>query len=63
MGLMGRFDCLIEYGSDYAIQKKIDTGELIKVGRGLYSSDKYVPELAMIAFQRLLYAWAYGHDP
>ena len=49
--MKSRTDCLNEYGSDYMIQQKVDTGELFKVGKGIYSEDKYVPELAVIAYQ------------
>ena len=46
-----RADCLNEYGSDYMIQKKIDAGELFKIGKGVYSEDAYVPELAILSYQ------------
>ena len=30
-----RAECLKEYGSDYFIEKKIEEGELFKVGKGI----------------------------
>jgi len=49
--MKSRADCLNEYGSDYMIQKKVDADELFKVGRGIYSEDKHVPELAVLAYR------------
>lgn len=49
--MKNRAECLAKYGSDYKIQKKVDAGELFRVGRALYSEDKYVPELAVLAYQ------------
>jgi len=46
-----RLECLAEYGSDYKIQKKVDSGKLFKVGKALYSEYRYVPELAVLAYQ------------
>lgn len=46
-----RSECLKKYGSDYRIQKKVDAGELFKVAKAIYSEDKYVPELAVLAYQ------------
>ena len=46
-----RAECLKEYGSDYMIQKKIDAGELFKVGKGIYSDDKFAPELAVLSYR------------
>ena len=31
-----RAECLEEYGSDYFVEKKIETGVLFKVGKGIY---------------------------
>ena len=47
--MKSRADCLKEYGSDYMIQQKVDAGALFKIGKGIYSEDKHVPELAVIA--------------
>lgn len=49
--MKSRSDCLNEYGSDYMIQKKVDAGELFKVGKGVYSENRHVPELAVLAYQ------------
>lgn len=49
--MKSRADCLNEYGSDYMIQQKVDAGELFKVGKGVYSTDKNVPVLAVLAYQ------------
>ena len=49
--MKSRADCLNEYGSDYMIQKKINAGEIFKVEKGIYSDEKYVPELAVIAYR------------
>ena len=46
-----RAECLKEYGSDYFIEKKIEKGELFKVGKGVYSKKKYVPEIAVFAYK------------
>lgn len=46
-----RAECLEEYGSDYFIEKKIENGELFKVGKGIYSENKYVPEVAMFVYK------------
>ena len=44
-------ECLEEYGSDYFIEKKIEEGEMFKVGRGIYSKKKYVPEIAKFVYK------------
>jgi len=49
--MKNRGDCLKEYGSDYMVQQKVNAGELFKVGKGLYSEDKYVPELVVLAYR------------
>ena len=48
--MKNRAECLAEYGSDYMIQRKVDTGELFRVGKAVYSEQKDVPELAVLAF-------------
>lgn len=48
--MKSRSECLKELGSDYMIQKKISSGELFKVGKAVYSEDKYVPEIAVLSF-------------
>ena len=49
--MKSRIECLKEYGSDYLIQKKVDAGELYRVGKAVYSEEKYVPELAVLAYK------------
>lgn len=49
--MMTRAECLEKYGSDYFIEKKIEEGELFKVGKGVYSEKKYVPEIAVFAYK------------
>lgn len=46
-----REECLEKYGSDYFIEKKIREGELYKIGKGIYSEKKYVPEIAVFAYK------------
>lgn len=46
-----RAECVKEYGSDYYIGKKIEEGKLFKVGRGVYSSKRHVPDLAVFAYK------------
>ncbi|MCD8120426.1 MAG: hypothetical protein LUE29_13290 [Lachnospiraceae bacterium] len=46
-----RAECLKSYGSDYYIEKKIEEGKLFKIGKGVYSEKKYVPEMAMFSFK------------
>ena len=49
--MMNRKECLQEYGSDYLISKKIDSGELFCVGKAVYSRDQDVPYMAVLAFK------------
>lgn len=49
--MKSRAECLAQYGSDYMIQKKVSSGELFKVGKAVYSEEKDVPELAVLAFR------------
>jgi hypothetical protein len=49
--MKNRADCLKEYGSDYMIGKKVDAGELYKVGKGIYSEVRSVPRLAVLSFE------------
>lgn len=46
-----RAECIKRYGSDYYIKKSIETGDLYKIEKGIYSSQKDVPELAMLSFK------------
>ncbi len=49
--MKSRSDCLKEYGSDYYIRQKVDSGELFLVEKGIYSYNENVPEIALIAFK------------
>lgn len=51
MAMKTRAECLEEYGSDYYIEKKIEEGELFKVGKGVYSEEQYVPEIAIFSYK------------
>ncbi len=46
-----RAECIEKYGSDYYIEKQIAEGKLYKVGKGVYSEEKYVPEIALYAYK------------
>lgn len=46
-----RAECLSEYGSDYKIQQKVDAGEIFRIGKALYSEEKNVPDLAILAYK------------
>ena len=47
--VMTRAECLKQYGSDYFIRQKIGSGELHRVGKGVFSEEEYVPEIVIIA--------------
>ena len=49
--MKSRAECIKEYGSDYFIRQKVDSGELFKVDKGIYSEEKHVPELAVLSFK------------
>ena len=49
--MKNRAECLAEYGSDYLIQQQIDAGKLFRVGKAVYSEQKDVPELAVLAYK------------
>lgn len=49
--MMSRAECIDEYGSDYLIEQKIKKGELYKLIKGVYSTQKHVPELAIFTFK------------
>ena len=42
--MMTRTDCLREYGSDYFVRQKIAAGELYRLGRNIYTENRFVPE-------------------
>ena len=46
--MMTREQCLREYGSDYYIEKAVDSGELFRLEKGIYSKKKHIPELAVL---------------
>lgn len=49
--MLTRKDCLARYGSDYYIRKRLASGELFRVRKGVYAEASQVPELALILFQ------------
>lgn len=42
-------ECLEKYGTDYKIKKSIQAGELFVKEKGIYSDERYVPELEIIS--------------
>lgn len=40
-----------KYGNEYQIKKAISSGELFKIENGVYSDNKVVPKIAVIAFK------------
>lgn len=49
--MLSREQCLKEYGSDYYIQKRVESGELYRVDKGIYSLEEHVPEIAVVTFK------------
>lgn len=49
--MMNRKECLAEYGSDYLIRKNVDEGKLFCIGKAVYSKEKDVPYVAVLAFK------------
>lgn len=49
--MMDRRECLAEYGSDYMIKKQVNEGNLFCVGKAVYSTEKDVPYVAVLAFK------------
>ena len=49
--LRTRAECVKKYGSDYYIQRKVESGELFRVEKGIYSEQKTVPELALLSYK------------
>lgn len=41
-------ECLEKYKTDYGIKKAISTGVLFKIEKGIYSEERFVPELEII---------------
>ena len=44
-------DCISEYGSDYQLKKALSDQKLYKVEKGVYSSEKYASELAVVSLK------------
>ena len=44
-------DCIKEYGSDYPLQKALSDQKLYKVEKGIYSSEKYASDLAVVSLK------------
>lgn len=44
-------DCVKKYGSKYNMNQALKEGKLYRLGRGVYSEKKYVPELALLMFK------------
>jgi hypothetical protein len=49
--MLTREQCLQKYGSDYFIQQKVETGELFRLEKGIYSLKEHVPEIALLSFK------------
>lgn len=41
-------ECLKQYGTDYQIKKATANGEIFKIEKGIYSDQKFVPEISVI---------------
>ena len=46
--LLSYKECVDKYGSDYKIKKSVQEGVLYMQDKGIYSDEKYVPELEVI---------------
>lgn len=44
-------DCIVQFGTQYQINKAIRNGVLTKISAGVYSDSKDVPEIEVIAFK------------
>ena len=49
--MMSHAECLKHYGTSYKIKKKLETGELYQIEKGIYAEEKNVPELAVLAYK------------
>lgn len=49
--LLSHADCLKRYESDYQIKKQLEAGTLFKIEKGIYSTEEYVSEMAVIAMK------------
>ena len=47
--LLSRRECLSRFGSDYFIEQQIASGNLFRLGNGVFAEQKYVPENAIIS--------------
>lgn len=47
--LLSYQECLEKYGTDYQIKKSIQNGELFVKEKGIYSDERYVPEIEIIS--------------
>ncbi|MCQ2563800.1 MAG: hypothetical protein MJ128_04860 [Mogibacterium sp.] len=44
-------DCLHEYGGDYQLKKALAEQKLYKIEKGIYSSEKYASDLAVVSLK------------
>ena len=44
-------DCIKKYGSDYQLKKALSDQKLYKVEKGIYSSEKYASDLAVVSLK------------
>lgn len=44
-------ECKKKWGSDYQIKKAVDAGKLFKKEKGIYSDERYVPEVDIICLK------------
>ena len=44
-------DCIKKYNNQYQIEKKVQEGKLYKIEKGIYSDQKQVSDLEIIAFK------------
>ncbi len=49
--MMTRKQCMEIYGSDYYIRKHMETGELFRLDKDIYSEEENVPELAVLSYK------------
>ncbi len=49
--MISRAEALQAYGSDYFIQQKIESGELFRIDKGIYSEQEFEPELAIVCYK------------
>lgn len=44
-------ECINKYGSRYRLDQQIEEGKLFHIEQGIYSKDRYVPDLAVICYK------------